>query len=273
MDDVNEVEDAIRSGALRLGLAVIEATFDGAPIASLDAAEVSVEDALAIAQRMFAPFVTVTTTVFDARADFPEAFSRQGEELDPKGVNEKLRPWEGEPDSVCLQWLTSSGRSLVWLFMPKWRIELNEHVARWKVEQFANANERSAFLNARIVSVADRLESEPMLRRAGYREKKAIADKLVSGFLRGDRDDDVVAHFATTRAVSQVRDNTTTMFGELLEQLDVLATELSATPAFRSARFLQDRKSVAREFLIERSGGYAPTEPVVNALVSATRRA
>lgn len=76
----------------------------------------------------------------------------------------------------------------------------------------------------------------------------------------------VVSFFVLKEAGRMVRENAQTEYSKLLGQMDQLAAELRMSRHWLMARRANDRAVAARDFLIKRLDGYAPTGAMVTEL-------
>ncbi|MGT2461130.1 hypothetical protein [Sinomonas atrocyanea] len=263
MDDVEQLELEVLSGAQRRNLRIVEALITGETKVQMLHEKVTVEDALDIAQLVFAPFITVTLTRLEA-SDFGEEpgpwdDDEDEDDEDSPLADELLKPWAariGQADGLFVQW-AAGGVVYTWMAVPDWKQELGQRLAEWREERDARRLDERRGLQARIAHLASRLEREPRFRGAGRNERNTIGKTILEPWLRSEEAGiDIVVLPAASRLV---RENATAAYLPLLDRLDALVEELHRSEGWLSGRTLADRKAAVRAFLVEKSGGYAPT--------------
>lgn len=266
MDDFEELVGNLRAGADRRGLRFLNATFPGDPAVIFHHGAILVDDVLDIAQNAFAPFLSLDVTRLDP-AELLESWDPDDENTDPTPPAELMERWEeraGQIDMVALQWI-ASGSAYLYLAVPAWKQELEDLRENWSEELDAQRTDLSRAHQIRVTHLAEQIERAPEYRAANNQTRPAIGKILLEPMLQS-KEGNLVSFYVLKGASSMVRHNAQAEYSKLLGQMDQLAAELRMSRQWLMARRASDRMAAARDFLIHRSGGYAPTGALVTEL-------
>lgn len=266
MDDFEGLVGDLRAGAERRGLRFLEATFPGDPAVIFRYGTIGIDDVLDIAQHSFAPFLSLVVTRLDP-AELLDSWDPDEDDAEQTPPAELLQRWEeraGQIDGVVLQWI-ASGAVYLYLAVPAWKQELLDLRENWSEELDAQRTDLSRAQQIRVTHLAEQIERAPEYRAGNNQSRPAIGRVLMEPMLQSN-EGRIVSFFVLKEAGRMVRDNAQAEFSKLLGQMDQLAAELRMSRHWLMARRASDRTAVARDFLIERLDGYAPTGAMVNEL-------
>lgn len=266
MDDFEELVGELKAGAERRGLRFLEASFPGDPAVIFHHGTIGPDDVLDIAQHTFAPFLSLSVGRLDA-SDLLESWDPEDEDVDQAPPAELLARWQeraGEIDMVALQWI-ASGAVYLYLAVPAWKQELEALRDNWSEELDAQRLDLSRAHQIRVTHLAEQIERAPEYRAGNNQTRPAIGKALLEPMLQSN-EGRVVSFMVLKEAGSMVRNNARVEISKLLGQMDQLAAELRLSRHWLMAKHASDRMIVARDFLIQRSGGYAPSGAMVTEL-------
>jgi hypothetical protein len=256
----------LKDGAERRGLRFLEATFPGDPAVIFHHGTVGVDDVLDIAQHTFAPFLSLGVGRLDS-SDLLESWDPDDEDADQVPPAELLESWQeraGQIDMVALQWI-AGGAVYLYLAVPAWKQELEALRDNWSEELDAQRTDLRLAYRIRITHLAEQLERAPEFRAGNNQTREAIGKALLEPMLQSD-EGGPVSYLVLKEAGRLVRENTQAEYSKLLGEMDQLAADLRLTRQWLLARRASDRTSEARNFLIQRSGGYSPSGAMVTEL-------
>jgi hypothetical protein len=271
MDDVEQLELQFLSGAHERGLRVIEAAITGETKVLMLHEQVSVDEALDIAQQVFAPFITHSLTHLEA-SDFgrdSDSWDGEDDDADSPLADELLSPWAariGQPDGLFVQW-AASGVVYTYMATPGWKQELEQRLEEWREEREAKKWDERRGIQARITHLASRLEREPKFRAASRNDRNTIGKTILEPWLRTEEMG--LEAIVLREAGRLVRENATAAYITISERLGELVDELYLSEAWLTARTAAERKNIVRAFLADQSGGYAPTGEQLGELIRA----
>lgn len=266
MDDFEELVGNLRAGAERRGLRFLEASFPGDPAVIFHHGTIGPDEVLDIAQHTFAPFLSLSVGRLEA-SDLLESWDPEDEDVDQAPPAELLARWQeraGEIDMVALQWV-ATGSVYLFLAVPAWKTELEGLRDNWSEELDAQRLDLSRAHQIRVTHLAEQIERAPEYRAGNNQTRPAIGKALLEPMLQSN-EGRVVSFFVLKESGRMVRDNAQAEFSKLLGRMDQLAAELRMSRHWLLAKRASDRVAAARDFLIHRSGGYAPTGAMVNEL-------
>jgi hypothetical protein len=265
MDDFEELVGDLKAGAERRGLRFLDATFPGDPAVIFHHGAISIDDVLDIAQHSFAPFLSLGVTRLDP-SDLMDTWDpdEDGEQAPPAELMGRWQERAGEIDGVILQWI-ASGAVYLYLAVPAWKQELEELRDNWSEELDAQRTDLRMAYRIRITHLAEQIERAPEFRAGNNQTREAIGKALLEPMLQSD-EGGPVSYLVLKEAGRQVRANAQAEYAKLLGEMDQLAAELRMTRQWLRAKRASDRTSEARNFLMQRSGGYAPSGTMVNEL-------
>lgn len=271
VDDFEEVLQQIRVGAQQRELRIFDAAFRDEPTVILRLETTTIDEALDLAQYVFAPFLSISTSRLTA-SDLTESWDQDDE--DPSAPPpELMRQWEereGQIDGVFVRWV-AGGSDYLYMAIPSWKIELDELREKWSEDQEAQRSDGLRAHYIRITHLAEQLEREPTYRAATSQSRRSIGKALLEPLLRSQ--EGAVTELLVLKEASRVvRDNAAEAYGPLLGQIDQLAAELRTTEEWIAARRAADRTAAIRRFLIDRTGGYAPAGMLIEDLRRAASR-
>lgn len=184
VDDFEEVLQQIRVGAQQRELRVIDAAFRDEPTVILRFETTTIDEALDLAQYVFAPFLSISTSRLTA-SDLTESWDQDDE--DPSAPPPELvRQWEereGQIDGVFVRWV-AGGSDYLYMAFPSWKIELDELRERWSEDQEAQRSDGLRAHYIRITHLAEQLEREPTYRAATSQSRRSIGKALLEPLLR-----------------------------------------------------------------------------------------
>jgi hypothetical protein len=271
MDELEEVVQQLTIGARQRELRILEAVFPVEPTVVLRYETTAIDEALDLAQYVFAPFLSIDVSRL-AASDLSEDWDPDIESASVPPP-ELLRRWEehdGQIDGVFVRWL-ASGSVYLYMAVPAWKLELNELREEWSEEQDAQRVDGMRAHYIRITHLAERLEREPTYRAATPQSRRSIGKAILGPLLRSG-EGSVMELFVLKEASRLVRDNAAEAYALILDRIDELAAELRTTDSWTAAYRVADRVAAVRSFLIDRTGGYAPAGMVVDQLRRAAER-
>lgn len=255
MTDLNDLLNALNDGAGQRGMPVVDATSLSEPTFALHADSTTVDDALDLAQRMLTPFVSLAVDVFEAD-EFLDGFDGEA----TCEITRLARERDGELQGIAMRWF-GLGATGLFLANAEWAQELVASKEEWTEDrQSAWAEERDTRA-VRVASLADRIELDPRYRAAGQNQRTVVG-RIVADELRATDDDATTVRWALDRASRAVRENATAAYLVMSESTELVADELRTTEDWRKARTAKERETIARAFLLEKTG-YAPTTALV----------
>ncbi|MFC9352829.1 hypothetical protein [Arthrobacter sp. NPDC057013] len=261
MDDFEELVDQVRAGADRRGLRLMEAEFPGKPDVIFRHGTASVDEVLDVAQQSFAPFVSLAVSRLDT-AELVESWGEKDffSELTPEPPAELLRLWEertGQIDGVFVEWV-GGGATYIYLAVPVWKQELEKLRDGWSEDRDAQRVDDYRAELIRITHLAELLEQDPEYRAGNLRTRTSIGTNFVEDRLQSN-EGSFITRQVLKEASRMVRDNAQAAFAKLMGQVDEMAAELRGSREWQTRYLASDRLAAARNFLIERSGGYSPS--------------
>ena len=248
--------DAAMTGAEVRSLRVLDALYRGEPSVIFGHQLVSLDEVLDVAQAMQAPFISVDVTTFD----FPEFLTEDNNEVPRTSLPPQikaLQKHQGEIDGLFIRWIVG-GSLFLYMSEPDWSAEASDLRDAWeeKVDESRQQDVQARW--ARRSELAAELEALPALRQVGSRGRKALATNLVQTLLQDTDDMDVIVD-AVREAVEQTGVNSQSQYGEIEADLSAVAAELIETARWKAKRRTPERLAATKHFLMERTGGYAPT--------------
>lgn len=273
MNDIEALAEEIRDALGAKNVRVLDAEFSGDSVAILDGDTVTVEALAEIIAESFTPFATVISSTLEP-SELDELLESEGEEVAPEDAQRIMDEHAGETDMVGVYWLHSGAR-LGYIVVASWRREFESIMGAWKLGQRARYYDEQSREAARITHLADQLEADPAYRAANAQERRIVGTAFVEPLVAGD---DYAA--GITRAVLELagrkaREAATAAYLPLREDFYALAEELIETATWRTSNArASERDDAARQFLLNRTDGYAPTSDDVKKLrLAAERRA
>ncbi len=266
MDDFEELVGDLKAGAERRGLRFLEATFPGDPAVIFHNGTIGIDDVLDIAQHSFAPFLSLGVTRLDP-AELLDTWDPDDDDAEQTPPAELLQRWEeraGQIDGVVLQWI-ASGAVYLYLAVPAWKQELEDLRENWSEELDAQRTDISRAYRIRITHLAEQIERAPEYRAGNNQSRTAIGKALLEPMLQSN-EGGPVSYLVLKEAGKLVRENAQAEYSKLIGEMDQLAADLRMTRQWLMAHRASDRTSEARNFLTQRSGGYAPSGAMVNEL-------
>lgn len=251
MTDLDYLLGEIHDGAEQRGLPIVDATFPGEPTFALHVESTPVEEVLDLAQRMLAPFISVTVDAFDA-----DEFLAEFDEEVPTKVVKLAREHHGQLQGLAVRWF-GLGATALFLAGTDWSDDLSEFQDDWAVEQQTAWVDARDNRSIRVAHLADHIELDPRYRAAGQNQRTVVG-RLVADELRSTDDDATTVRWALERASRSVRDNAAAQYLPLEGQMEQMAEELRVTDEWGAARSAKARDETARAFLLELTG-YAST--------------
>lgn len=265
MDDFEELVGDLKAGAERRGLRFLEATFPGDPAVIFHHGTVGLDDVLDIAQNSFAPFLSLSVSRLDP-SEIMDSWDPDddGEQAPPAQLLERWQERAGQIDGVILQWI-ASGAVYLYLAVPAWKQELEELRDNWSEELDAQQTDLRLAYRIRITHLAEQVERAPEFRAGNNQTREAIGKALLEPMLESD-EGGPVTYLVLREAGRLVRANAQAEYAKLLGEMDQLAAELRMSRHWLLAHRASDRASEARNFLMQRTGGYSPSGAMVNEL-------
>jgi hypothetical protein len=268
VEDFDELVQQFRAGAEKRNLRLLEAEFPKKPDVIFRYGMTSADEVLDVAQQSFAPFVSLTVS----RLDTAELIESWGEkdffsEAPPEPPAELLGLWEeraGQIDGVFVEWV-GGGATYIFLAVPAWKQELEGLRDGWSEDRDAQRADEYRAVLIRITHLAEQVERDPGYRAGTLQARASIGKNVLEPMLQSD-DGAYIRDQVLKEASRLVRDNSQAAYSRLTGQMDELAAELRLTRAWMEARLVADRTAAARDFLLQRAGGYSPAVSVVNEL-------
>lgn len=266
-EDMDALVEAIRDGAARRGLQLVEALFTADPAVLLDLDQTPLEVALDIAASTGAPFLTLEISQLDKLEEMERFTEARPDAPVPAAITTKIESRDGQIKAANVRWI-GWGRDYILIGIPSWATEIDDLFDSWVQLKDADEEDEREAWRVRIDDLVGALEKHPELREAGLQQRHPVARKLVEA-LRVPTDEDALIDHVARTAVATVRTNAQDRFAELEERLPDLALELRETDDWlRSAR-TEYQVAAARRFLMAASGGYAPTAALTKRLKTA----
>lgn len=266
-EDMNALVDAIRDGAARRGLQLVEALFTADPAVLLDLDHISLDVALDIAAATGAPFLTLETSQLDELEEMERFTQTRPHAPVPAAIKAKIEGRSGQIKAASVRWI-GWGRDYIIIGIPSWATEIDKLFDTWEQLHDADEEDEQEAWRARVSELVETLEEHPELREAGLQQRHSVARKLANA-LRVPTDEDELIDYAIRRAVALVRTNAQDLFVELEERLADLASELWESDDWLQSPRTEYQVAAARRFLISTSGGYAPTTVLAKKLNAA----
>lgn len=266
MDDFEELVGDLRAGAERRRLRFLDATFPGDPAVIFHYGTIGIDDVLDIAQHTFAPFLSLGVTRLDP-SELLGSWDAEDQDADQAPPAELLERWEeraGQVDGVVLQWI-ANGAVYLYLAVPAWKQELEDLRENWSEELDAQRTDISRAYRIRITHLAEQIERAPEYRAGNNQTRGSIGKSLLEPMLQSN-EGGPVSYLVLKEAGRLVRENAQAEYSKLLGKMDQLAADLRMTRQWLLTKRASDRTTEARNFLIQRSAGYAPSGAMVNEL-------
>ncbi|WP_146085386.1 hypothetical protein [Rathayibacter sp. AY1E1] len=216
--------EAIRDGATRRGLRLVEALFAAEPAVLLDLDQTPLDVALDIAAATSAPFLTLEVSHFDELEEMERFAQASPDAPIPTAIKVKIEGRAGQIKAANVRWM-GWGRDYILIGIPSWATEIDDLFDSWEQLQDADEEQERETWRARISELVGTLEKRRELREAGLQQRHPVARKLVDA-LRVPTDEDALINHVVRRAVDVVRTNAQDRFADLEEQLADLASEL-----------------------------------------------
>ncbi|WP_146070031.1 hypothetical protein [Cryobacterium sp. Y29] len=258
------------AGAAGRSLRIVDATFTASPSVWFDEDKVSLDDVLDLAHAMEAPFISVEPLVFNL-----EEFLEDDEDDDavdlaalPKKL-QALNTHNGALSGLFIRWV-HDGSVYLYMIEASWFTTASDLRNTWRAKEEDDRGDNLTARLARAAELTEELEKMEAFRRTPPRTRKMKAAKLIAP-LRQPSDDDTLINHAIRVAAENAALNSQLKFQEISENLTEVATDLAATERWKNAHQAPAKLSVARDFLIQLSGGYSPTEAFAKELRDTAR--
>jgi|GEM_PF-4119498 len=268
-EDFEALETAIRAGAQSRGVPIMTARLHQDPVAAFVHGEVDVDDVLDLVQRRSVPFLVLNVS----RSDTADLISTWEGENDTPPPTELLSAWEarqGQIEHISLQWLDGAVPYL-YLAIPSWKQDLLDRQETWGEEQEEDRQQMVAALRQRVHDLATRLEQDPAYRAGNNQTRRAIGTAFLQPLLQ-DKEGTATIRFTLDEAGMRVRTNAAKAASELIDNFRQLEKELAETPEWKAATGRPEQTTVARDFLLKKTGGYAPPKQLVTDLCTNINR-
>lgn len=193
MTDLDQLLSEIREGAEQRGLQIVDATFPTEPTFALHLDSTSLEDALDLAMRMLAPFISITVEVFDA-----DEFLAEFNEGVPAEAARVAREHHGEAQGLAMRWL-GLGATGLFLAGTDWSDALSDFQNGWAMEQqSAWVDERNSRA-IRVAYLAEHIERDPRYRGVGQSQRTSVG-RVIADELSNETDDATTFRWALEHA-------------------------------------------------------------------------
>lgn len=258
MPDLDDLFASLRDGAERRSLPVVDAMFLEEPTFAIDSERTSVEEALDLAQRMLAPFISITVDIFNA-----EVFLAEFDEAAPDDVIALARERDGELQGLSMRWF-GLGATALFLAAADWAAALNAHQSAWAEQQRAAWADERDTRAVRVAHLASRIEQDPRYRTASQNQRKVVGRLVADELTTGD-DDAITLKWALEGASKALRENAAAAYLPIPDAIDEVADELRGNEDWKKSRTARERDATARAFLLAKTG-YAPASALVELL-------
>jgi hypothetical protein len=261
------VEDLLEravAGAADRGLLIVEATFTTDPSVWFHHQSVTVDQVLDLAHSMDAPFISVEHLEFDLAEFVADGDDDDEDDADLQALPQELRALEahnGSLSSLFVRWI-HNGAVFMFVVQASWYAEATNLRDAWLAQDETHRQDvRSARL-ARAAELGEKLEQLVEFRSAPTRARKAKGEQLIKSIANPSDDEGVIIH-AVRLAVQDAALNSQIQFHEISMTITEAGVGLAATEQWKKSHQSPAQLAAARQFLIERSGGYSPTEALV----------
>lgn len=257
--DIAELVDVAHREAAARELVVVPAVILGDDAVIMTFPEVSVGVALDLAVRSGAPFVTIDAERFDSA----EILQSLGDDRPiPNRLRSAFTSREGEYQELWIRWV-SMGSAYAFLAVPAWHSELLAEVEAWREGSEEAEREEFEASRARISDfVAAALQSSDV-RIARPSHRKGVVERAIRNSVSCEIDAREL-DIAIRQAVHRVREANNFEYASVEASVPEVMAEYMASNGGDFPRWtsVEKRQSI-REFLVEKTGGYAPTETLV----------
>lgn len=220
--------------------------------------EVSLEQALDVAERSAAPFIAIDVVTFDAAEEVPEGA--------PHKLLSVAAAHEGNPSALLVRWV-AGGVSYSFWAKPDWYTSLVAELEQWQEQFDSDERAESEVYLARARALAEMAASNSVVMETKPNQRKSVIERVIRKAAEAAGDDDDVVHWAARWAGSRVRDAAGQAYAELAEVESRVIDDLRKTADWEQYRHATvQRQQVIRLFLTERAGGWAPTDVLVKSI-------
>lgn len=265
-------KQAAAQGLLYVG----EAEFKKAVDVELNGATVSLDTALAIASAGQAPFVSLTTLIFQS-SELKDMLTEDDDE-DVELPDKVLRlisassSHNGDVEALVLLW-PAHGLMYKWTATSDWRDKLVEKISASLGEALVEAGEESSewqkIHNAQLREFEAKVNASKEFRAASVQNRRAIAESIALTI-----SDELVDSWGFRQALTEAgrlaKRNAFEYEQIFSSQIQDLVVELRSQPEWRTAMTDKKMKETTLKFLTEKADGYRPGTAFVEEVLQAT---
>lgn len=220
--------------------------------------DVTLEQALDVAERTAAPFIAIEVVAFDGAVEVPDGA--------PRRFSSVAAAHEGEPSALFVRWLVGGVSYSFWA-EPDWHASLLAEIEQWQEQSDSDERAESERYLARARALAEMAASNPVVMETKPSQRKSVIERVIRKAAEAAGDDDDVVRWAARWAGLRVRDVAGQAYAELAEAESRVVDDLRKTADWGQYRHTAvQRQQVVRRFLTERAGGWAPTDVLVRSM-------
>jgi hypothetical protein len=269
--DINDLAAQVKDLAAERGLAIVPAmplAGNTGPVVLLDRDDMTAREFCDLAVTAGAPIIYVQSDPFDADGDLTVnrrdsfGWAEDGENAGLASLRQEASAYNGRTGELAIGF-AAGGILHSWIATAPWYDRLAQRLQelQWqsnpRFEQLPEAEEQ-----ALITRVADELAALPEFRAAPSAAQRRRVALAQAGIAELQADTRPGYRSAALRGIyeagERVAAEAEARYREMERDLAELAAECAATPSFRLAASARARRERARDFLIEKAGGFPP---------------
>jgi len=261
-DDLTVLSAVAKREAAARNLVVLPAMMRAEAQVLFPHPDVTIGQALDVAVRAGAAFVTVDVLPFDTAVFLVAAVEDAEDLVDvPDELLDAAEEHEGEVMAVWVRFV-ADGTSYAFAAIATWHRDLTERFEEWADGESEAKDQENAAVVERMSKLSDAVCARPEMRGAKVSDRGRVAEALARE-LAGADDDEPTIRAAASWSATRIRDEAGSAYFGISQDVAGAAADVATYEEWQTGRTATIRRAFIRDLLTERTGGYSPTDALV----------